>query len=86
MKWQRKCGRKGKRGFRLEESQEIPWPRARSRQGNSVLDRRDHTVHLRAAMISPSPEEAATQRRGRREECLLSLSQEHNPGQTVKYF
>lgn len=58
----------------------------RSRPGNSVPDRRDHTVHLRAAMISPSPEEAATQRRGRGEGCLLCLSQEHNPGQSVNIY
>ena len=83
VKWQGKYGRKGGRRFRLEESQEILWPWARSGPGNSVLGRRDHSVRPRAAMISPTPEEAATQRGGRREGYLLSLSKEHNPGQTV---
>lgn len=34
-------------------------------------------------MVSPTPEEAATERAGRSEGYLLSLLQEHNPGQTV---
>lgn len=82
MKWQRKVGRKGG-GFRLKESLEIPWSRARSEPGNSVLGRRVDTIQLRAAMVSPTPGEAATQRARRNEGRLLSLSEEHNPGQTV---
>lgn len=82
MKWQRKLGRKGGGRFRFKESLEIPWSRAWSEPGNFVLGSRDHSQEG-AAMVSSAPEEAATQRAGRSEGCFLSLSQEHNPGQTI---
>ena len=80
MKWQGIYERKGGGGFKLKESLEISWLRARSAPGNFIPGRRDHAVRLRAAMVSPTPQEAATPRAGRSGACLLSLSQEHNPG------